>query len=177
MRTGYFLDLRDAGRILALQLSAYLNRSDVIVLALPPNGVPVAYEVAHWLNAPLDVFFVRSPEPREQLYRGGRAPLEVRGRTAIVVDDGAVTGATMRTAIDELRRRDQPARIIAAVPVAPPQVCQQLRAVADEAVCVFTPDPFHNVEHWYRNYPTVPDEEVAKLLERARAGQWESAAA
>jgi putative phosphoribosyl transferase len=61
MRTGYFLDRRDAGRILALQLSVYLNRSDVIVLALPPNGVPVGYEVAHWLNAPLDVFLVRSP--------------------------------------------------------------------------------------------------------------------
>jgi putative phosphoribosyl transferase len=177
MRTGYFLDRRDAGRILALQLSAYLNRTDVIVLALPPDGVPVGYEVAHWLNAPLDVFFVRSPDPREQLYRSGRGQLEVRGRTAIVVDDGAVTGATMRAAIDELRRREQPARIVAALPVAPPQVCQQLRAIADEAVCVFTPEPFHNVEHWYRNYPTVPDDEVAKFLARAQAGQWEGAPA
>jgi predicted phosphoribosyltransferase len=177
MKTGYFLDRRDAGRILALQLTMYANRSDVIVLALPPDGVPVGYEVAHWLNAPLDVFLLRSPDPREQLYRSGRPPLEIDGRTTILVDDGAVTGATMMAAIGALRERHAPARIIAAVPVAPPQVCQQLRAAADDAVCAFTPDPFYNVEHWYRNYPPVTSEDVVKFLARANAGQWEGAAA
>jgi predicted phosphoribosyltransferase len=145
MRSGLLRDRREAGRQLAEKLTAYANRPDVLVLALPRGGVPVAYEVARTLGAPLDVFVVRKlgvpgyeelamgavatggvrvlndqlverlgiPAPlidavaaresqelarRERLYRGGRPPPDVGGRTVILVDDGLATGATMHAA-------------------------------------------------------------------------------
>src|SRR6195256_3657290 len=150
LKPGLFRDRREAGHLLAAKLSAYANRPDVIVLALPRGGVPVAYEVARALGAPLDVFVVRKlgvpgyeelamgavatggvrvlndqlvnrlgiPDHlidavaareqqelsrRELLYRGGRPPPNIRGRTVILVDDGLATGATMYAAIQELR--------------------------------------------------------------------------
>src|SRR6266850_4669 len=144
-----FRDRADAGRQLAARLKAYANRPDVLVLALPRGGVPVAFEVARALHAPLDVFLVRKlgvpgheelamgaiasggvrvlnedvvralgiPDEviqavaakeadelarRERLYRGARPPLDVRGHTIILVDDGLATGATMHAAIEAL---------------------------------------------------------------------------
>src|SRR5438105_6479731 len=169
MKQRPFRDRTEAGRLLAAKLTAYANRPDVIVLALPRGGVPVAYEVARALNAPLDVFLVRKLgvpgyeelamgavatggvrvlndeivnglrirddvvdavtawqqqelARREQLYRGDRPAPDVRGRTVILVDDGLATGATMHAAIAALRRQ-QPARIVVAVPTAPPEMC------------------------------------------------------
>lgn len=101
---------------------------------------------------------------RERLYRGGRPALRVQGLTVILVDDGLATGATMRVAITALRTQ-QPARVIVAVPVAPPTVCQALRAVADEVVCLFTPEPFLGVGRWYDDFSPITDEEVRWLLE------------
>lgn len=158
MESGRFRDRGEAGRLLAAKLSAYANRPDVLVLALPRGGVPVAYEVARALGAPLDVFVVRKLgvpgyeelamgavatggvrvlndrivnglgipgyiidavaaqeqqelARRERLYRGGRPPPDVRGRTVILVDDGLATGATMHAAVQALRQL-QPARIV-----------------------------------------------------------------
>src|SRR3984893_17686024 len=118
VRPGLFRDRREAGRLLDAKLSGYANRPDLLVLALPRGGVPVAYEVARALGAPLDVYVVRKlgvPGHEElamgaiatggvRLYRGGRRPPQVRGRTVILVDDGLATGATMRAAIMALRR-------------------------------------------------------------------------
>jgi len=208
-----FRNRTDAGRQLAARLQAYANRPDVVVLALPRGGVPVAFEVARALHAPLDVFLVRKlgvpgheelamgaiasggvrvlnedvvrtlhiPEEaidavaaeeqqelerRESAYRGGRPPADVRGRTVILVDDGLATGSSMRAAVAALRRQE-PARIVVAVPVGAVETCEDLGAEADEAVCVRTPDPFYAVGIWYGNFAQTTDEEVRDLLERA----------
>ena len=111
----------------------------------------------------------RELERREQSYRGGRPPADIAGRTVIVVDDGLATGSTMRAAVAALRRQ-APARLVVAVPVAAPQTCEALRAEVDELVCLGTPEPFHAVGTWYDDFTQTGDEEVHRLLERARAG-------
>jgi predicted phosphoribosyltransferase len=209
------VDRREAGRLLAKKLQPYASRPDVVVLALPRGGVPVAYEVAQALKAPLDVFVVRKlglpgheefaigaiasgglrfhnrlmmeaysiPERavsqieereerelarREQAYRGGEPPLDVSRRTVILVDDGLATGASMNAAVVALRQA-RPARIVAAIPVAPPDTCEALRSVADSVVCAMTPEPFLAVGRWYENFEQTTDEEVKRLLALARA--------
>ncbi len=209
-----FQDRADAGRVLATKLAAFADRPDVLVLGLPRGGVPVAYEVARALRAPLDVFLVRKlgvpgqPElamgaiasggvrvlhdnvlkalsvteqeidavtaeeveeldRRERLYRGGRPPLDVRGRTVILVDDGLATGSSMRAAVEALRRMN-PLRIVVAVPVGSPDTCGALLEEADEVLCAETPDPFYAVGIWYDDFSQTTDEEVRELLERAR---------
>src|SRR6195256_2560933 len=218
----YFRDRREAGRMLAGRLSAYANRPDVIVLALPRGGVPVAYEVARALRAPLDVFVVRKlgvpgyeelamgavatggvrvlndqlverlsiPEHmidavaareqqelarRERLYRDGRPPPDVGGRTVILVDDGLATGATMHAAIQALRQQ-QPARIVVAVPTTSPETCEEMRAEVDDVICAITPEPFHAVGLWYQDFSQTTDEEVRDLLaQRTTPGKSEAA--
>lgn len=212
---GLFRDRREAGRRLAERLTAYANRPDVLMLALPRGGVPVAYEVARALGAPLDVFVVRKlgvpgyeelamgavatggvcvlshqlierlgiPEQmidavaarerqelarREHLYRGGRPPPDVRGRTVILVDDGLATGATMHAAIEALRQQN-PARIVVAVPVASPDTCEEMETKADDVICAMTPEPFHAVGRWYQDFLQTTDEEVRELLARQNA--------
>jgi putative phosphoribosyl transferase len=107
-------------------------------------------------------------ERRERLYRGDRHLPDVRGRTVILVDDGLATGSTMRAAVEALRRLS-PARIVVAVPVGAPETCEEFQAVADEAVCARTPDPFYAVGLWYHDFSQTTDEEVRQLLETARA--------
>ena len=205
-----FRDRADAGRVLAGQLAAYGDSTDVLVLALPRGGVPVAYEVARALHAPLDVFLVRKlgvpgseelamgavasgdvrvlnedivlalriPDfvidavatwerqelvRREALYRGAASPLDVRGRTVILVDDGLATGATMLAAVRALQRQ-RPARIVVAVPVASQDTCEQLRTEVEEVVCAVTPEPLDAVGLWYDDFSQTSDEEVRELL-------------
>jgi predicted phosphoribosyltransferase len=208
-----FRDRLEAGRMLAKNLREYANRSDVVVLALPRGGVPVAYEVAKTLDAPLDIFLVRKLglpgqeelamgaiatggvqvlneevvrvldipdeiinavaekeerelERREREYRGGRAPIEILGRTAILIDDGLATGSSMRAALLALKGK-QPAQIIVAVPVGSPETCAGLESEVDKVVCAVTPDPFLGVGKWYRDFSQTSDEEVRELLDRA----------
>ena len=104
-------------------------------------------------------------ERRERLYRGGRPPPDVRGRTLILVDDGLATGATMRAAVQALRQQ-QPGRIVAAVPTASPDTCQVLKAEADDVICAMTPEPFFAVGHWYEDFTQTTDDEVRELLAR-----------
>jgi putative phosphoribosyl transferase len=208
-----FKNRTEAGQLLAEKLNAYANRPDVLVLALPRGGVPVAYEVARALNAPLDVFLVRKlglpghkelamgaiatggvrvlnsevvrsydiPDilidavaateqaelnRRERAYRGDRPPLDVRGRTVILIDDGLATGSTMRAAVAALKKQ-QPARIVVAVPIAPPETCDELRDEVDEVVCAATPEPFYALGLWYEDFSQTSDQEVRSLLEQA----------
>jgi putative phosphoribosyl transferase len=208
-----FRDRRHAGRLLARALTRYANRPDVLVLALPRGGVPVACEVARELDALLDIFLVRKLgvpgqpefamgaiasggirvldrelvhrfgvsdveieaveaqelrelERRERAYRGDRPAPEVAARTVILVDDGVATGASLKAAIAALRRR-APASIVAAVPVAPPSTRRELEALADEVVCVATPEPFVAVGNFYDDFAPTEDEEVRALLDRA----------
>jgi putative phosphoribosyl transferase len=106
-------------------------------------------------------------ERRENRYRAGQPPLQLRGCTVILVDDGLATGATMSVAAKAVRKQD-PGRIIVAVPVGAPQVCHEMQREADEVVCYCTPDPFYAVGLWYEDFSQTSDEEVEKLLEEAR---------
>jgi putative phosphoribosyl transferase len=103
-------------------------------------------------------------EENEQKYRGGRPARALPGVTAILVDDGLATGATMRAAIQALRKLGS-ATIVVAVPVAPGRTCAALRPQVDELVCLNTPEPFTAVGFWYRDFSPVSDEEVCELLE------------
>lgn len=103
-------------------------------------------------------------EARRARYMAGRAPEPVRGRTAIIVDDGIATGATMRVAIEATRLRE-PAQLWVAVPVAPADTIRELRAQADRVICLATPEPFWAVGAHYRSFPQVPDEEVIALMQ------------
>jgi predicted phosphoribosyltransferase len=100
---------------------------------------------------------------RDQRYRGGRPPLDVTGRTVILIDDGLATGATMEAAVLALRTQS-PARIVVAVPVGAADTCQRLRTVADDVVCLETPEPFRAVGLWYEEFAQTTDEEVVNLL-------------
>jgi predicted phosphoribosyltransferase len=90
------------------------------------------------------------------------------GRTAIVVDDGLATGATMEAAVRALAALGAK-RIIVAVPVASVEARERVATVADEVVCPYTPEYFSAVGQWYRDFEQTSDEEVRDLLQRARA--------
>ena len=106
-------------------------------------------------------------ERRETQYRDGRTALPVAGRTAILVDDGLATGATMLAAVRALRAQ-KPARIIIGVPVAAKETCDGFRAHVDDIVCVATPEPLYGVGMWYADFSQTSDEEVREMLDRAR---------
>jgi predicted phosphoribosyltransferase len=107
---------------------------------------------------------LRELRRREDRYRQGRGPLDLEGRNVILVDDGLATGATMRAAAKALRQRN-PARMVIAVPVAPPDTCRQMRDEGEDVVCLATPAPFMGVGRWYRSFHQTQDEEVIELLD------------
>jgi putative phosphoribosyl transferase len=109
-------------------------------------------------------------ERRNRVYRGDRPAPNVRNRTVILVDDGIATGATLRAAIAALRQQE-PARIVVAVPVAPPSTCNQLQAEVDDVVCVLAPEELYAIGIWYENFSQTTDDEVRDLLARADQGQ------
>jgi putative phosphoribosyl transferase len=100
---------------------------------------------------------------RESAYRGGRPSVPVAGRTAIVVDDGLATGASMRAAVAGVRGLGASA-VVVAVPVGAPESCRSLRAQVEELVCLWEPRPFRAVAKAYRNFAPVSDEEVLDAL-------------
>ena len=212
-----FRDRTDAGIQLAERLTSYANRADVIVLALPRGGVPVAYEVAKRLHVPLDVFIVRKlgvpgyeelalgaiasggvrvlnqdvvralpnaediveavtanelmeMERRERAYRDDRPAPDVRGKVAILIDDGLATGATMHAAVQALREQE-PAKIVVAVPVCAPETCREIQKIADETIWLFAPEWFHGVGQFYDDFSQTSDDEVRGLLADAARGQ------
>jgi putative phosphoribosyl transferase len=102
-------------------------------------------------------------ERREQLYRMGRAPLELQNRTIILVDDGLATGSTMLAAVKCVKTL-QPSAVIVAVPVASQQACAYLRKEADQCVCLAAPRPFRAVGEWYQDFRQTTDAEVREFL-------------
>lgn len=107
----------------------------------------------------------RELERREKLYRGNRPPLNVQGRSVILVDDGIATGSSMEAAITALRHL-KPAEVVVAAPVAPEDTVRRLEAEADTLVCVETPKTFRAIGEFYDDFSQVPDAEVARLLQQ-----------
>lgn len=105
---------------------------------------------------------------RAEAYRGGRPPVGVSGRVAVVVDDGVATGGTAAASLRWARTQGA-ARVVLAVPVAPGEAVKRLSEEADEVVCLDTPEPFLAVGQWYVSFPQTSDDEVVSLLDQARA--------
>ena len=103
---------------------------------------------------------------REHLYRDDRPYPNLRGKTVILTDDGLATGASMLVAVKALQQKG-PAKIVVAVPVAPPETCAMLREYGVEAICYETPERFGGVGAWYEDFSEVPDDEVRALLNQA----------
>jgi len=103
---------------------------------------------------------------RERAYRGNRPPLEVKDKTIILIDDGLATGATMRAAVVALRKQN-PRKIVIAVPVAAPDTCEEFRTEVDDIICGITPAHFNAVGAWYNDFSQTSDEEVIQLLREA----------
>jgi predicted phosphoribosyltransferase len=203
-----------AGSALGRAVAAHKWPHPVLVLGLPRGGVPVAYEVAKALAAPLDLMIVRKigmpgqPEyaigavalgdvtvrdraglatsdeeferlatreraelrRREQAYRRGAPPLDLGGKTVILVDDGIATGATMLAAVRATRRAGA-AKVIVATPVASVEAAATLREEADEVVCLQRPAFFMSIGEWYEEFDQLEDAEVCAILEAARDAQ------
>jgi putative phosphoribosyl transferase len=207
-----FANRNDAGRCLGVAVAKLSLGGPLRVLGLPRGGVPVAFEVARALHAPLDVMLVRKvgmpgqPElalgaiaageitvrqpygefgpnaqefaalaqrerlelqRREHLYRGGLAPLDLSGETAVLVDDGLATGATMLAAIRAARRAGA-AAVVTAVPVGSPEAAARIRGECDALVILNTPVSLYAVGEWYQDFTQVEDAEVCRLLQQAR---------
>jgi putative phosphoribosyl transferase len=182
------LGLPRGGVIVAAEVAARFH-AELDVLVVRKLGIPGHEEVAMGAIASGDVEYlnrdlieslgigkgridqVRQKEReelkrREAAYRGDRPPAEVSGRTVIVVDDGAATGATLQAAIAAMREKD-PAMVIAAVPVAPPDAVDALESVADRVICPLVPEQFSAVGQWYRHFDQTTDEEVRRTLREA----------
>jgi putative phosphoribosyl transferase len=212
-----FANRRSAGRELGERLQN-LRPEQPVVLALPRGGVPVGFEIAERLEAPLEIVLVRKIgvpwqpelalgavvdgtdpqviinedlaaelaidesyitaetarqlkeiERRRQIYLGDRPSVPLAGRTVIIVDDGIATGSTVRAALRAVRKAGA-GRTVLAVPVAPEDTIERLRAEVDEIVCVSSPSPFIAVGAHYDEFPQLADADVVALLkERRRA--------
>ncbi|MEO7147407.1 MAG: phosphoribosyltransferase [Terrimesophilobacter sp.] len=102
-------------------------------------------------------------ERRQREYRADRGPLDVAGKTVLVVDDGIATGATMKAAVLALKKA-RADRIVVAVPVGPADTCEELESLVDRVVCVWLPDPFWAVWQGYVDFSQTSDDEVRRLL-------------
>jgi predicted phosphoribosyltransferase len=102
-------------------------------------------------------------ERRARAYRADRPPINLRGKTAIIVDDGIATGSTVAAAA-LIARQAGAKKVIVATPVAPPSSIQRLREVADDVIAVLTPEDFFAIGEWYRDFSATSDDEVSRLL-------------
>ena len=140
--------------------------------AIASGGVRVMNrDVLDYMSIPLQMIDrvaereQRELERREREYRGARPPLDVRGKTVIIVDDGLATGSTMRAAVNALRKME-PRAVIVAVPLAAKSTCEDFRRdpAVDDIVCLRTPEPFQAVGLWYEDFAQTSDAEVHELL-------------
>jgi putative phosphoribosyl transferase len=182
------LGIPRGGVVVAAQVAARLGAPlDVVVprkVGAPGNPELAVGAVADGVSAidepairrlGLDPAAVRAEVARQTVevarrtaaYRRGLPPLELTGRTAVLVDDGVATGWTCAAAASATRRAGA-ARVVVAVPVGPPGLAERLSPVVDEVVVLVTPDPYLNVGQVYERFPQVDDEEVLRCLEQGR---------
>ena len=211
--TGRFTSRRSAGVMLGQVVARLGMKPPVLVLGLPRGGVPVAFEVARILDAPLDVLVVRkigmpgqpelaigaiaagdvvvreplslsllpSPRPsfadlaaserrellrRERVYRRGLPPLDLTGRTVVLVDDGIATGSTMLAALRAAHKLGA-ASVIVAAPVASPEAAARIADEADQMAIIETPQVLFAIGEWYDHFEQLEDLEVCELLATA----------
>jgi putative phosphoribosyl transferase len=200
----YFINRKDAASQLIPLLEKYKNE-DVVVLAVPRGGVPIAYYIAKKYNFPLDLLMTKKighpfnpefaigavsneghlvdetqnvpagyieekvssirknlMEKYEQLM-GSKQPLNLKNKTVIIVDDGIATGYTILSSIKMLRKQE-PKKIIIAVPVAPPETSKTIKKEVDDFICPYMPQPFFGVGQHYGDFSQVTDEEVIAFL-------------
>jgi predicted phosphoribosyltransferase len=145
--------------------------------AIASGGVRVFNgEVVNALRIPDEVIDAVSAEElvelqrREKAYRAGLPPLDVEGKTVIVVDDGIATGSTMLAAVSALRQLNA-ARIVVAAPVIAASTYREIRRQADEVAAVMVPEHFYAVGQWYEDFSQTSDEEVRDLLAQAARRQ------
>jgi putative phosphoribosyl transferase len=209
-----YRDRQAAGQILAEGLKEFAHRADVLVLALPRGGVPVAFEIAQDLHAPIDVFIVRKLgvpghtelamgaiamggvtvfneailremdidqasvdaviaaekielTRRENSYRGNHVQPIIKNKNIILVDDGIATGATMRAAIQALRKL-QPQQIIVAVPVVDMTMVDVIASQVERFICPLKVTNLDAVGAWYEDFSQTTDHEVQDLLTKGR---------
>lgn len=207
-----FKDRVTAGRELGKRLVAFRDKN-AVVLALPRGGVPVAFEVAQVIHAPLDVIVVRKlgmpfqPElamgavgeggivsrnnpvirmaritdeqfeearlreaevviGRATKFRDGRPPIALKGRIALIVDDGIATGSTAQAACNVARALGAE-KVVVAVPVGSKEAVEDLSKFADQVICLEVPENFFAVGEWYEDFSAVTDEEVVQLLSKS----------
>ncbi len=207
-----FSDRAEAGRLLARELEQYRGR-ETLVLGIPGGGVVVAAELAHELDAVLDVILSRKigspiqpelaigavaedgsmvlnrgildrlgiPEEyvaeekarqmaqidlRKKNYRRAKPAEACAGRNVILTDDGVATGATMEAALWTLRK-ENPRRLVAALPVGPQDAIERLSGSADEMICLRVPESFYAVGQFYREFKQVNEKEIIGILKRA----------
>jgi predicted phosphoribosyltransferase len=205
----YFNNRKDAARQLALKLEKYRHENGV-VLAVPRGGVPIGYEIALYLDLPLDLLMSKklghpaNPEyaigavtlegslaedcfnipehyileetariraalkERYKIFMGNKEPIDIRGKTVIVTDDGMATGRTILSTMKILRNK-LPAKIIVAVPVASPEAAEKIKQLADDFICLYTPYPFYSIGNFYEDFSQVEDEEVNELVQQLNA--------
>jgi predicted phosphoribosyltransferase len=208
-RTRIFPDRTAAGRELGAALARRRYSAPPLVLGLPRGGVPVAFEVAAALHAPLDVMIVRKVgmpgqselavgaiasggivvrdpdtlrylpagadfdalvarerlelERRERAFRSGRPPLDLKGKTVLLVDDGVATGSTMLAAVRAARQAGA-AAVLAAAPVASHEAAALLGAETDAVEFLLVPPSLYAIGQWYEDFAQTPDAEVCRLL-------------
>jgi putative phosphoribosyl transferase len=204
-----FINRTDAGRQLTVLLKKFEGK-DVVLLAVPRGGVPVAYEVAKEMGWPLDIMLTKKlghPKQKEyaigavgledsiivphtdvseeyiikeskrvrerlkhmrQIFMGNQPAVQVRGKTVILIDDGIATGHTVLAAVQILRKQ-HPAKIVVAVPVASARAIESLSEEADEMVVVQVPEVFYGVGQFYQDFTQVSDEEVIKDLQQIKS--------
>lgn len=158
--------------ILITRKIGHPQNEEVAIGAVMPDG-----------SAVLDDFMIKHTEVNDQyireiiqseteeikrrmlLYAGSSQPAEVGGKTAVIIDDGIATGYTIKAAIKWLKRLE-PKQIVVAVPVAPPEVVGELKAMVNEVVCPLQPEPFWAVGQFYEHFPQNTDEEVIAILKK-----------
>ena len=210
MASRRFVSRTAAGIALGRELTLRSFEHPAVVLGLARGGVPVAYEVARLLRAPLDVMLVRKigmpgqPElavgaiapgnvvvhaprfptsipaladmfeevagterrelaRRERIYRNGLGPLDLHGKTAILVDDGLATGCTMLAAIRAARRSGAP-EVVVAAPIASEEAQDVVAGEADSVVILAVPPALSSIGEWYQHFEQLEDGEVCRLL-------------